>query len=106
MQCFVNVLEKVRFGADKLCKTNLFETTRMFCDLYGFEPGQAQSSHVHEASDKVYYVIDGKGVFRVGDEERTVGAGHAVFVPAGRLHAVHNLGPSRLVVLVFMAPKP
>ncbi|GBD25813.1 Oxalate-binding protein [bacterium HR30] len=106
MGWFTNVLSAASFRTDKLCKTNLFETERMFCDVYGFEPGQTQSGHVHEGSDKVYYVVQGEGAFSVGEEERTLGVGHAVFVPAGSVHAVRNVGAGRLVVLVIMAPKP
>jgi mannose-6-phosphate isomerase-like protein (cupin superfamily) len=106
MEYFVNVLGAARFRADKMCKTNLFETERMFCDVYGLEPQQIQTGHVHPGSDKVYYVVSGQGMFEVGGEEREVGPGTAVFAPAGVTHAVRNSGAERLVLLVFMAPKP
>jgi mannose-6-phosphate isomerase-like protein (cupin superfamily) len=94
------------FAPDKLKKVNLFETPRMFCDVYGLSPGQEQAAHAHAGSDKVYFVMDGVGVFRVGDVERQAGAGAAVFAPAGQAHAVRNPGPRSLTLLVFMAPKP
>jgi len=94
------------FAPDKLKKVNLFETPRMFCDVYGLNPGQEQSAHTHAGSDKMYFVIDGVGCFRVGDTEHQAGPGVAVFAPAGHDHAVRNLGPARLTLLVFMAPKP
>ncbi|HYD46735.1 MAG TPA: cupin domain-containing protein [Terriglobales bacterium] len=101
-----DALAAVAFAETKLKKTNLFETERMFCDVYGLLPGQQQSGHVHAGSDKVYYVLSGSGVFDIAGEQRTVAAGHAVFAPAGDSHAVHNPGPDRLSLLVFMAPKP
>ncbi len=101
-----NVGAAVAFAAGKMKKVNLFETERMFCDVYGFEAGQSQAGHAHAGSDKVYYVLDGTGVFTVDDVEQQVGAGHAVFAPAGSMHAVRNPGPARLSVLVFMAPRP
>ncbi|GIW43665.1 MAG: cupin [Candidatus Binatia bacterium] len=106
MRHWVSVEESVAFRPDKLCKVNLFESPRMFCDVYGLEPGQSQGGHVHEGSDKVYFVVSGEGRFQVGTEEQTAGAGTAVFAPAGTLHSVANPGPDRLVLLVFMAPKP
>lgn len=106
MQYFARILDAVGFRSDKMCKSNLFETERMFCDVYGFEPGQMQASHTHAASDKVYVVIQGEGWFRVGKHERQVGTGTVVFAPAGETHEVRNPGPERLVLLVFMAPKP
>ncbi|MBI1814974.1 MAG: cupin domain-containing protein [Deltaproteobacteria bacterium] len=106
MNVFKNAREHLKFAPEKMQKANLFDTARMFCDVYGFEPGQAQTAHAHAGSDKVYYVIEGVGRFRVDDEEREVGPGCAVFAPAGASHAVSNPGPARLAVLVFMAPKP
>ncbi|HZR47407.1 MAG TPA: cupin domain-containing protein [Candidatus Manganitrophaceae bacterium] len=87
-------------------KTNLFDTERMFCDLYCFEPGQTQKPHAHDGEDKVYYVVEGEGLFRVGNEERSIKAQSVVLAPAGVEHGVTNRSSQRLVVLVFMAPKP
>ena len=106
MELFKDARAAVAFAADKMKKVNLFDTPRMFCDVYGFNPGQEQTAHAHAGSDKVYFVLDGTGVFKVGEVERIVGSGHAVFAPAGLSHAVRNPGPGPLSVLVFMAPKP
>ena len=91
---------------DKLRKVNLFETARFFCDVYVAAPGQSQSSHVHEASDKVYVVLSGRGTVSVGEARHAVREGHAVFCPAGAAHGVENPGPDDLRLLVFMAPHP
>lgn len=94
------------FDAARMKKNNLFTTERMFCDVYCFEPGQEQAGHAHPASDKVYYVLDGRGLFEVGGDAREVGPGTAVLAPAGQAHSVKNNSNGRLRVLVFMAPKP
>lgn len=106
MEYFRDVFAALRFDPNKLAKANLFETERMFCDVYGLEPGQEQKGHVHAGSDKVYYVLSGSGVFHIGTEERELRAGQAAFAPAGLSHAVRNTGAERLALLVFMAPKP
>lgn len=106
MEVFKNALASLAFAPDRMKKVNLFATERMFCDVYGLEPGQAQAGHAHAGSDKVYFVLDGAGVFAVGEKEATLNAGHAVFAPAGSSHAVRNPGPGRLSLLVFMAPPP
>jgi mannose-6-phosphate isomerase-like protein (cupin superfamily) len=92
--------------ADRLRKVNLFETSRFFCDVYVAGAGQAQSTHVHDASDKVYVVLSGRGRVTVGDARHEVREGHAVFCPAGAPHGVENPGPEVLRLLVFMAPHP
>ena len=38
----VRVDDFKQFSAEKMKKNNLFQTARFFCDVYGFEPGQAR----------------------------------------------------------------
>ncbi|MEE8235049.1 MAG: cupin domain-containing protein [Nitrospirales bacterium] len=94
------------FSSEKLKKHNLFQTSRFFCDVYCFEPGQEQKGHVHANQDKVYMVLDGQGTFRVGDQEQVLGPGQGTLAPAGEEHGVVNHSSARLRVLVFMAPNP
>lgn len=106
MANFRKISEALAFAGEKMKKNGLFETPRLFCDLYCFEPGQSQAPHTHEGSDKIYYVVDGKGLFHIGDEERELGAREIAIAPSGLRHGVENKGRERLVLLVFMAPKP
>jgi mannose-6-phosphate isomerase-like protein (cupin superfamily) len=106
MDTFKDVASHLSFSSDNMKKVNLFDTERMFCDVYCFEPGQTQTAHAHRGSDKVYYVVQGRASISVGTDTREVGPGTAVLAPAGLEHAVRNPGPERLTVLVFMAPKP
>ena len=94
------------FSAEKLAKVGLFSTERFFLDLYCLEPGQSQKPHAHAGSDKVYLVAAGRGRFRVGDDERELGAGEAVMAGAGEVHGIRNDSGARLVVLTLMAPPP
>jgi len=106
MEVFKDVLSQISFASDKMKKVNLFDTERMFCDVYCFEPGQEQTAHAHKGSDKVYYVLQGTGQVRVGQEVRELGPSSIALAPAGAEHSVRNTSPNRLTVLVFMAPKP
>ena len=94
------------FNPHKMNKVNLFETDRMFCDLYCFEAGQQQKVHAHAGSDKVYFVLEGCGTIHIGDESKELEAGSAVIAASGVEHGVTNTSNDRLVVLVYMAPKP
>ncbi len=100
------IADKRLFRRDKMAKNTLFETERMFCDVYCLEPGQEQSAHVHGGSDKVYSVLEGAPTFQVDGETRQLRAGEAVLAPAGSSHGVKNAGPNQAVMLVFMAPRP
>jgi len=95
-----------RFSGEKFQKVNIFDSPRMFCDIYCFEPGQEQALHAHDDADKIYYVLSGRGKFTVGSETEELEAGYAVLCPPGEDHGVINGGNERLVVLVFMAPHP
>ncbi len=95
-----------QFADEKFQKVNIFDSPRMFCDIYCFEPGQEQTLHSHEDNDKIYYVVEGAGTFTVGTESRQLAAGWAALCEPGQDHGVHNDSDARLVVLVFMAPHP
>src|SRR5688572_17538719 len=73
----------VRFADDQMQKITLFDSTKYICDLYCLKPGQDQRIHNHPESDKIYFVIRGKGWFHVAGEDRGLGAGEAVVARAG-----------------------
>ena len=100
------IADAASFSEKKMQKNVLFDSERLFYDLYCLQPGQAQKVHAHEGSDKVYYVLRGTGRFTVGDEERDLGPGHAVIARAGEQHGVRNESGEELVLLVTMAPRP
>ena len=64
------VSEAIAFSEEKMRKNSLFDSPRLFYDVYCLLPGQHQKVHAHENSDKVYYVLEGTGRFTVGDEEK------------------------------------
>jgi quercetin dioxygenase-like cupin family protein len=101
-----NVQQRMAFSPEKMKKIGLFDTRHLFCDVYCFEPGQIQKPHTHQESDKVYYVLEGKGIFKIGGEEKELGEQQITLAPAGIEHGVTNHGNQRLVLLVFMAPNP
>ncbi len=100
------ITEMAQFGSEKMAKVNLFESSRMFCDLYCLEPGQKQKVHSHDDNDKIYYVVEGQGLFTIGREDRLLQTGEIVCAFSGEPHGVENTSSERLICLVFMAPHP
>lgn len=100
------ISDVVRFHGEKMQKATLFESRRMFCDVYCLEPGQEQPIHSHGGNDKVYYVLEGEGSFTVGEETRALRAGEITCAWSGQPHGVKNTSNGRLTCLVFMAPHP
>ncbi len=102
----VSLSEFQQFSSEKMKKNNVFQTQRLFCDIYCFEPGQEQRSHIHAEQDKVYFVLEGQGTFQVGAEKQVLGPGEGTMAPAGEEHGVKNHTAQRLKLLVFVAPNP
>jgi mannose-6-phosphate isomerase-like protein (cupin superfamily) len=102
----LNFESLVQFSDEKMQKIPLFDSTKYFCDLYCLKPGQDQRIHSHAESDKIYFVLRGRGMFHIGDEERELGTGVAVVARPGEPHGVRNGSAEDLVLLVFMTPKP
>lgn len=94
------------FSEAKLQKHNLFTTGRFFLDVYCLRPGQAQTPHAHEGSDKVYVVLEGMATAEVDGEARELREGDAVLCPAGSSHGVRNGSDRDARLLVMMTPPP
>ena len=95
-----------RFKSDKMSKVNLYESPRLFCDVYCLEPGQEQKAHEHADNDKIYHMLTGTCEVRIGDETRSLSQGKVAIAPAGVVHALNNRSDSRATVFVVMAPHP
>jgi mannose-6-phosphate isomerase-like protein (cupin superfamily) len=101
-----SVADSAAFSEEKMQKNALFDSPHLFYDAYCLLPGQSQKVHAHEGSDKIYFVLRGKGRFTIGGEEGDLGEGHAVIARAGDTHGVRNETQEELVLLVTMAPRP
>lgn len=90
--------------AEKFYKTTLWQGAHVTVGLNCLEPQQVQSVHAHSGADKFYFVLEGLGLFTIGDEELEARSGSLVIAPAGVLHGVANAGNERLSLLVGIAP--
>ncbi len=91
---------------EKFYKTTLFRGEQLMLGLNCLEPGQVQTPHDHADQDKFYFVVDGRGLFTLGDDTQTAGPGELVWAPAGLRHGVENRGEQRLTLLMGIAPAP
>lgn len=84
---------------------NYFELIRvpaMSAGLYVLQPGEPDRQAPHK-EDELYFVVSGKALICVGGEDRPVGPGTAIYVPAGVEHNFHTIS-AELRVLVVFAP--
>jgi mannose-6-phosphate isomerase-like protein (cupin superfamily) len=70
--------------------------------LYVLPAGGVDPQQPH-TEDEVYYVISGRGMMRVQDEDRPVEPGSIIFVRAQVEHRFHSI-TEELKILVFFAP--
>lgn len=91
---------------DKHYKTTLFQSERLLLGLNCLEPGQEQSVHAHTDQDKFYFVLEGEGLFTIGENQKSATSGQTVWAAAGVPHGVKNNGSIQLVILMGIAPAP
>ena len=67
-------------------------------------PGAGTTPHHHVKTEEIYYILEGQGSMRVGDEICQVGPGDAVAIPPGVVHQITNSGDRQLKLLCCCAP--
>ena len=67
-------------------------------------PGHAVTPHHHRQIEEIYYIVEGRGVMTVGDEQREVAAGDAIYVPRGQRHTLRNTGAEPIKLLLVCGP--
>jgi mannose-6-phosphate isomerase-like protein (cupin superfamily) len=92
--------------SDKMGKSTIYQSAKLLVGLNAFEPGQSHALHAHVGTDKLYYVLDGDGVFVLEGRELPMQAGDLLVAPDSVLHGVRNTGQRRLLVLAVLAPAP
>ena len=86
-----------------LISKGVTSSEKLTLGLASLPPGGSLNEHRHE-QEEIYLVLEGSGLVKVGDEEITVEAGSAVFLPGDALHSCENTGTSDLrVAYVFPA---
>lgn len=53
--------------------------------------GNTIEEHIDEV-EEIYFILYGRGLMKVGDEEREVKEGDAIWIPAGEPHRLVNNG--------------
>lgn len=97
--------ERVRFsGAEFLIKASADTTNGAFTIIEEIAPLDTPP-HIHEREDELFYVLEGKHLVNVADEQFRVGPGGMVFGPRGVPHAQWRIVPrtGRLLTLFYPA---
>src|SRR6202163_5002333 len=104
--CSLRPTDHADWRSDKMGKSTIYQSARLLVGLNAFEPGQSHALHAHVGIDKMYYVLDGDGIFLLEGRELPMRAGDLLVAPDGVPHGVKNTGKGRLLVLAVLAPAP
>lgn len=67
-------------------------------------PGASVTPHRHEVLEEIYYILSGQGIMKVGDEERAVGVGDAIYIPKHHRHTLTNTSDQAMKILLVCGP--
>jgi quercetin dioxygenase-like cupin family protein len=67
-------------------------------------PKSGPPTHIHQAEDEFFYVVNGEFNFKLGDRVVSAPARSIVFVPRGIAHTSQNVGTGPGVLLVGVTP--
>ena len=94
------------YSPQKMGKSTIFDSARLLVGLNAFEPGQEHALHAHAGQDKVYFVLEGAGLFLLEGRELPMSTGDLLAAPDGVPHGVRNTGTGPLLVMAILAPAP
>jgi mannose-6-phosphate isomerase-like protein (cupin superfamily) len=83
---------------------NTIKTDHMRGGAHRWPPGWKAELHSHDGADEVFAFLQGSCAITVEGEQRVVGAGEFVFVPAEAKHTLENIGDDDLIVFLVVAP--
>ena len=67
-------------------------------------PGKTVLRHHHEVIEEIYYILSGTGRMRLGEDERIVGSGDAIFIPRETPHELTNTGSEPMRIILACGP--
>ncbi len=72
---------------------------------YEYEPNwSTKKTHLHNARESVYIILDGLAKVHLNGEEKELGAGTAVYLSPGDVHGIVGSGPEGLKMIEIWAP--
>ncbi len=67
-------------------------------------PGGCSRPHRLLQSSEVYYILEGRGIMHVENQQCIAEPGHAIYIPPGALQWIENIGSGHLVFLALVNP--
>lgn len=68
------------------------------------KPGCCTLLHLHNKSEELYFITQGKGIIYLGTTTEEVSKGHSICIPPKTPHKIENTGHEDLTILCCCAP--
>ena len=78
-----------------------FSSERLAIAIDTYDVGGHTDTHAHSEMEQAYYVISGRALIRIGDEELEVGPGGSGYIPLHTQPGFRNVGDTPLTVAVI-----
>ena len=89
-------------GIAMMLLTNRELDAMLFLADASLAPGKELEAHI-DPYEEIYYILEGEGVMTVGDDERRVKKGDAIWIPVGERHSLLNDTDGNTSILVVAA---
>lgn len=79
---------------------------KMNCSLAHaiLQPGESSHPHRLKTSSEIYFILEGKGMMHIGNEESVLEPGQAVYIPPGEIQFIKNISGDELKFLCLVYP--
>jgi mannose-6-phosphate isomerase-like protein (cupin superfamily) len=65
--------------------------------LAKLQPSLSYEPHEHQDHEEVYYIINGSGHIKIGDETSRFRDGDVIYIPEKTMHSITNDGSDEMV---------
>jgi quercetin dioxygenase-like cupin family protein len=87
-----------------LSRPGLTDTRQLTLVRVTMRPGTGHQFHYHPAREEIIYIVEGAAEQWVDREKRTLKTGECAFIPAGVVHAIHNVSAAPMTFLAILSP--
>jgi mannose-6-phosphate isomerase-like protein (cupin superfamily) len=67
-------------------------------------PGESSTAHSLKNCSEVYYILSGRGLMSIDNEQCTVAPGAAVYIPPNAVQSIKNIGSEPLAFVCIVDP--
>ncbi|HJU35428.1 MAG TPA: dimethylsulfonioproprionate lyase family protein [Nitrososphaera sp.] len=72
-----------------------------YVSLAKLQPSLSYEKHDHQDHEEIYYIINGNGHIKIGDEEAKFRDGDIIYIPEKTSHSITNDGDEMVEFLAF-----